>query len=114
LERRLASSHHGRTGKRFYLHVTSRSIPLPNHKVTTRPVIPSHIEVAASIVVEVNVGEVVGPVLDCVDAILAGLKSTFDRSCNSHIGDSRKNPAGKSERSHVGKFSKKARMVRRA
>jgi hypothetical protein len=72
----------------MFLHVSPRPIALANHKVPTRVVIPSHIEVPARIVVEVYIGKVVRPVLDSIEAILTFFQMGLRGS--AHNGSSRK------------------------
>jgi hypothetical protein len=62
-----------------HLHVAARAIPFSNHKVSTKAVIPCYIKISTSIVVEIDVGEVIGPILDGIEAVLASLQCVFDR-----------------------------------
>jgi hypothetical protein len=64
------------------LHVTTRADSLSHHEVAAGVVVPGHVEVAASVVVEVDVGKVVCPVLDRIvaDAVLACLETSNGRN----------------------------------
>jgi hypothetical protein len=86
-----------------HIHVATRSVPLPDHKVSSRIVIPRHIEVPASIVVEVDIRVVIGPVLNRVDAVLAGLERAFRRGSSN---DGSEEATGKSEGPHYGNDEK--------
>jgi hypothetical protein len=64
------------------LHVTTRSDSLAHHEIATGIVVPCHVEVAASVVVEVDFSIVVCPVLDRIvaDAVLACLETSDGRN----------------------------------
>jgi hypothetical protein len=74
-----------------HIHVATRSVPLPDHKVSS------------SIVVEVDIRVVIGPVLNRVDAVLAGLERAFRRGSSN---DGSEEATGKSEGPHYGNDEK--------
>ena len=47
-----------------YSHITTWTVAFPHNEVATETIIPRNVEGSASEIVEVYVGEVVGPVLD--------------------------------------------------
>jgi hypothetical protein len=69
-------------------HIASRSIPLSNHKISREAIIPRYVEVAASVISKSDIGEIVCPVLNCVEAVLTLLQSGL-RGSNSDVDDCR-------------------------
>jgi hypothetical protein len=76
------------TGKGGSSHVAAWSISFADNKVSARVVVPSHVERAASEVVEVDIGVIIGPILDR-ETILA--RSDGLRSSSCQAGDGRNN-----------------------
>jgi hypothetical protein len=72
----------------FHSHVSARPVTLSNNKVSTGVVIPRHIEVTTSVIVEFDIGKVVGPILNCIESALTLLKLWL-RGSNSHTVESR-------------------------
>jgi hypothetical protein len=92
-------------------HVSARSVTLSDYEVATRVVIPRHIEVTAGVVVELDIGKVVGPVLNRIESALT-LLETWLRSSNSHTDQSRDCAENNSsEGKHVGGKSRRIERV---
>jgi hypothetical protein len=87
--------------EKSHLHVTSRSIPFANNKIATAPIIPRHVEVSPGVVIEINVSKVIGPILDRIDAVLAGFKSVLEGRRTGDLGNGSRNYAGESEGPHI-------------
>jgi hypothetical protein len=82
-------------------HVATRSISFADHEVSTRVVVPGHVELASSKVFEVYIRIIVGPVLDRV-SVLA--RPNGLRSSSSHARDGRDSADNRgSEGEHDGK-----------
>jgi hypothetical protein len=69
-----------------HLHITTWSVPFSNHKVTTRVIVPCDVELATSQVLKVDLGVIVGPVLDGVGRVLARLNGLRRGTCNAGNG----------------------------
>jgi hypothetical protein len=96
-----------------HLHITGGSVSPSNHKVAARSIVPSYVEVTTSIAVEVHLGIVVGPVLDCIDTVLAGFESTLFKGRSAcEAGNSCEDSAGKSEGKHVGREMQRSESCR--
>ena len=54
----------------LYLHITTRTVAFAYNKVPTEAIIPCAIKVPASVVIELNISEVILPVLDRVEVVV--------------------------------------------
>jgi hypothetical protein len=86
----------------FDLHVSRGPNALSHDKVPTSIVVPSDVEVTICIVLEVNIGEVVRPVLYRVvaNAILACLKTWVSRCGYCDVRESEESTCDSRERMH--------------
>jgi hypothetical protein len=85
-------------------HVATRSISFADHEVSTRVVVPGHVKLASSKVLEVYIRIIVGPVLDRVSVLARpnGLRSSSSHARDGH--DSADNRGSEGE--HGGRSDK--------